>query len=78
MGPKETEKTETSTSSTNIASNSGQGNRVPPLLSKCKSYADWCKKIKKWAKITSVSPLNQGGAILMTLDGEAEDKVLEL
>ena len=78
MGPKETEKTETSTSSTNIASNSGQGNRVPPLLSKCKSYADWCKKIKIWAKITSVSPLNQGGAILMTLDGEAEDKVLEL
>ena len=55
-----------------------KGNKVPPLLSKSKSYEDWVKKIRIWTKITSLPKSDQGGAILMTLEDEAEDKVLEL
>lgn len=55
-----------------------KGNKVPPLLSKSKSYEDWVKKIKIWTKITSLPKTDLGGAVLMTLEGEAEDKILEL
>ena len=58
--------------------NSSKGNRTPPLLSKSKSYDDWCKKIRIWQLITCINKKDQGGAILLTLEGEAEDKVLEL
>ena len=57
---------------------SSKGNKVPPLLSRSKSYDDWVKKIKIWCKITSLPKADQGGAVLMTLEGEAEDKILEL
>ena len=53
-------------------------NKQPPLLSKCKSYQDYIKKINIWCKITSIPKKDQGGAILLTLENEAEDKVLEL
>ena len=53
-------------------------NKTPPLLSKCKSYQDYIKKINIWCKITSIPKKDQGGAILLTLENEAEDKVLEL
>ena len=55
---------------------SSKGNKVPPLLSRSKSYDDWVKKIKNWGKITSLPKADQGGAVLMTLEGEAEDKIL--
>ena len=51
---------------TNMAS---KGNKVPPLLSKSKSYEDWVKKIKIWTKITSLPKTDLGGAALMTLKG---------
>ena len=47
-------------------------------MSRSKSYDDWVKKIKNWCKITSLPKADQGGAVLMTLEGEAEDKILEL
>ena len=55
-----------------------KGSKVPPLLSKSKSYDDWVNKIKIWTKITSLPKSDQGGAVLMILEGEAEDKILEL
>ena len=45
---------------------------------KSKSYDDWVKKLKIWRKITCLPEDSQGGSILMTLEGEAEDAVLEL
>ena len=53
-------------------------NKTPPLLSKSKSYEDYIKKLNIWCKISSVPKKDQGGAILLTLENEAEDKVLEL
>ena len=53
-------------------------NKTPPLLSKSKNYQDYIKKINIWSKITSIAKKDQGGAILLTLENEAEDKVLEL
>ena len=53
-------------------------NKTPPLLTKSKSYEDYKKKLSIWSKITSIPKKDQGGAILLTLEKEAEDKVLEL
>ena len=53
-------------------------NKTPPLLTKSKSYEDYKKKLSIWSKITSIPKKDQGGAILLTLENEAEDKVLEL
>ena len=47
-------------------------------MSKSKSYDDYIKKLNIWCKITTVPKKDQGGAILLTLENEAEDKVLEL
>ena len=56
-----------------------RGNKTRPLLSKLKSYDDWVKKVNIWNRITCLPPPEtRGGAILMTLDGEAEDAVLDL
>ena len=53
-------------------------NKTPPSLSKSKNYQDYIKKLNIWCKITSIPKKDQGGAILLTLENEAEDKVLEL
>ena len=53
-------------------------NKIPPILSKSKFYEDWVKKVNIWSRITSLPKLEQGGAILLTLEGEVEDAVLEL
>ena len=53
-------------------------NKTPPILSKSKTYVDWIKKVNIWCRITSLPKKDQAGAILMTLEGEAEDAVLEL
>jgi len=66
------------TSSASAGIISVKGNKSPPLLQKAKSYDDWVKKLKIWVRITCLSPESQGGAVLMSLDGEAEDAVLEL
>ena len=53
-------------------------NKIPPLLSKSNSYEDWVKKVNIWSRITSLNKVEQGGAILLTLEGDAENAVLEL
>ena len=55
-----------------------KGNKCPPILSKARSYNDWLKLVNIWTKITCIPKASQGGAILMTLEGEAQDAVLEL
>lgn len=67
-----------STAVTSVNDTRFKGNKTPPLLCKSRSYDDWVKKVKIWRRITCLLPQDQGGAILMTLEGESEDKALEL
>ena len=53
-------------------------NKSPPLLSKTKSYDDWLKLIEVWRQFTTLEPEKQGPAVVLTLEGEAQDAVLEL
>ena len=53
-------------------------NKNPPSLSKSKSYADWLKLLDIWRKFTSLEPEKQGPAIVLSLEGEAQDAILEL
>ena len=66
------------TSSTITSGVTSKGNKNPPLLQKARSYDDWVKKLNIWVKITCLPAESQGGAVLMTLEGEAENAVLEL
>lgn len=53
-------------------------NKSPPLLSNSKSYNDWLKLIDIWRKFTTLEPEKQGPAIVLSLQGEAQDAILEL
>ena len=53
-------------------------NKSPPLLSKSKSYDDWLKLVEIWRTFTILEPEKQGPAIVLCLEGEAQDAVLEL
>ena len=53
-------------------------NKVPPLLSKSSLYSDWKKKVKIWADFTTLEKKKHGAAVLLTLEGSAEEAVLEL
>ena len=53
-------------------------NKSPPLLSKTKSYDDWLKLVEVWRQFTTLEPEKQGPAVVLTLEGEAQDAVLEL
>ena len=53
-------------------------NKSPPLLKNTKSYNDWIKLLEIWCQFTSLEPEKQGPAIVLTLEGEAQDAVLEL
>ena len=52
--------------------------KSPPLLSKSKTYDDWIKPLSIWLKSTSIESEKQRPAIVLTLEGEAQDVVLEL
>ena len=52
--------------------------KVPPLLKNSASYNDWKKMVTVWKSFTPLEKNKQGGAILMTLEGAAQDTVLEL
>ena len=52
--------------------------KSPPLLSKSKTYDDWIKPLSIWLKSTSIESGKQRPAIVLTLEGEAQDAVLEL
>ena len=53
-------------------------NKSPPSPSNSKSYTDWLKLIEIWRKFTSLEPEKQGPAIVLSLEGEAQDAILEL
>ena len=53
-------------------------NNSPSLLSKSKSYTDWLKLIDIWIKFTNLEPEKQGPVIFLSLEGEAQDGILEL
>ena len=46
---------------------------VPPLLSKSPVYTDWKKQIDMWSSFTSLEKDKQGAAVLLTLEGAAEE-----
>ena len=53
--------------------------RDPPLLAKSATYKDWRKKVEIWARNAKTEDKPRlGGAVLMTLEGSAEEAVLEL
>lgn len=53
-------------------------NKIPPQLSKSKSYSDWVRLVKLWTKFTDLDKGKQGPALVMTLQGKALDSILEL
>lgn len=53
-------------------------NKNPPLLSKSSLYSDWKKKVNIWSSFTTLEKKKHGAAVLLTLDGSAEEAVLEL
>lgn len=53
-------------------------NKSPPLLSKSKSHDDWLILVEIWRKFTTLEPEKQGPAIVLSLEGEAQDAVSEL
>ena len=57
-----------------IASN----NKSPPSLSSSKSFTDWLKLIDIWRRFTNLEPGKQGPAIVLSLEGKAQDAILEL
>ena len=52
--------------------------KVPPVLSKYKTYDDWIKALNIWVKFTDLEKKNQGHAVFLSFEGEAQDAVLEL
>ena len=52
--------------------------KSPPLLSKSKSYDDWLILITIWQQVTTLELEKQGPAIVLNLEGEAQDSVLEI
>ena len=54
--------------------------KEPPLLSKVKIYHDWKKKLEIWSasSYSGVAKAAQGTALLMTLEGKAEEAALQI
>ena len=54
--------------------------KEPPLLSKAKIYHDWKKKLEIWSasSYSGVAKAEQGTALLMTLEGKAEEAALQI
>ena len=59
-------------------SNTAAYNKAPPALKNCKSYLDWKKLINIWAKVTSLDATKQASAIVLSLEGEAQEAALEI
>ena len=52
--------------------------KSPLLLSKCKSCDNWLKLITIWQHFTTLELEKQSPAIVPSLEGEAQNAVLEL
>jgi len=55
-----------------------KNSKTPPSLKQCKSYDDWTKMINMWRVFTDLPKEKQGPALFLSLEGEAQDAVLEL
>ena len=53
-------------------------NKPPPAISSCKSYTDWKKLINIWKSLTSLDTPKQGPALVLSLEGEAQEAALEI
>ena len=53
-------------------------NKAPPLLSSSKTYSDWKKLINIWTELTTLEKKKQGPALVLTLEGKAQEAALEL
>ena len=54
-------------------------NKVPPALSKYKTYDDWIKTLNIWPKFSDLAKnKQQGPSVFLSLEGEAQEAVLEL
>ena len=53
-------------------------NKFPPLLPKTKSYYDWIQLVEVWRQFITLESKKQDPAIVLTLEGEAQDTVLEV
>ena len=53
-------------------------NKAPPLLSPSKTYSDWKKLINIWTELTTLDKKKQGPALVLTVEGMAQEAALEL
>ena len=61
-----------------MASSEAQYTKAPPNIKSCKNYQDWKKLIKIWSGLTSLVKTKQASAVVLSLEGEAQDAALEL
>ena len=52
--------------------------KSPPVLSKASSYEDYKKLLELWTKFSSLDKKEQGTAVLLSLEGKAQEAVLEI
>ena len=52
--------------------------KSPPILDVSKNYEDWKKLSKIWQQLTSLDSSKQGPAVVLTLEGEAQQAALEI
>ena len=52
--------------------------KSPPILDVSKNYDDWKKLLKIWQQLTSLDSSKQGPAVVLTLEGEAQQAALEI
>ena len=53
-------------------------NKAPPLLTACKNYDDWKKLLTIWTELTTLEKKKQGPALVLALEGKAQEAALEL
>ena len=68
---------EHSTMSTSPSSSTSY-NKAPPKLSVSKSYNDWVKLINIWLALTPLEKTKQGPALILSLEGKAQEVALQL
>ena len=56
---------------------SNSSKTTPPLFHS-KSYEDWLKLFRIWRMYTELPKTRQGPALVLSLEGEAQDAALEL
>ena len=66
------------TATVTTAMSSTSYNKAPPKLSGCKTYNDWVKLIGIWLTLTPLEKSKQGPALILSLEGKAQEVALQL